>query len=180
MGRRCRDPALIQLGAREHLPRVRASRRRRRKWLPGKASPACQGCSAHSPDRGTNLIDHCIKRYFRQDHVRYYATLAIGFYLESATMRFDIEDCCNALENDGRYQISDTEQYQPNKYIRAFALAADTRADHKLIYKRKLLFPRRNKSCLSGTVASARIVCAVADNVDPDGQSRPVLYCGPP
>jgi transcriptional regulator with XRE-family HTH domain len=53
------------------------------------------------------LATHSIRRYFHPDRVRYYATSAIGFYLDEAR-RFDAKDCNNASIQDGTNRIRGT------------------------------------------------------------------------
>jgi hypothetical protein len=59
-------------------------------------------CKA-SPGGGAAIIDHSIRRYFRHDRIRYYASSSIGFYVGDG-MRLDRNDCYN-VSSDGSYEI---------------------------------------------------------------------------
>jgi hypothetical protein len=55
-----------------------------------------------SPGGGAAIIDHSIRRYFRSDRVRYYASSSIGFHMDNG-LRVDMGDCYNI--NKDTYKI---------------------------------------------------------------------------
>jgi hypothetical protein len=90
-----------------------------------------------SPTGGATLVQRAIKRHFRADRVRYFATSSVGFFLDHSR-RFNVDDFYNVIERPGeswmlRGEINPINVLEPLLWL-AFSEVASDIAKHLRIH----------------------------------------------